>query len=268
MDYLEINRQAWNKRTATHFSSAMYDVEGFLNGGCGLREIELAEVGDVQGKSLLHLQCHFGLDTLSWARRGAEVTGVDLSDESIRKANELKVHASLDAEFICSDVYGFKGDANTEYDIVFVSYGALNWLPDLEKWAQIVSSNLKTGGHLHLVEFHPTYEFFCGDPYFSQEQPEVGEGGAYSENSDGETARIMTWPHPLSEVLNALANNGITINHLNEFPFSPYNCFDDLEELEPGRFYPKVGLHSAPMTYSIKGTKQGEQADGSNQIQR
>ena len=122
MNYLDLNRNAWNQRTATHFSSKMYDVAGFLSGGCGLKEIELSEVGDVRGKSLLHLQCHFGLDTLSWARKGARVTGVDLSDESIQKANELKEQASLEAEFICSDVYGFKSEADSKYDIVSVSY--------------------------------------------------------------------------------------------------------------------------------------------------
>ena len=257
MNYLDLNRNAWNQRTATHFSSKMYDVAGFLSGGCGLKEIELAEVGDVRGKSLLHLQCHFGLDTLSWARKGARVTGVDLSDESIRKANELKEQASLEAEFICSDVYSFENKSDSKYDIVFVSYGAINWLPDLGKWAQIISSNLKSGGHLHLIEFHPTYELLCGAPYFSQKEPEIHEEGAYSENRNDEAATIVTWPHPLSEIINALIGNGITIDHLNEFPFTPYDCFENLEEREPNRFYPKDGSHAAPVVYSIKGTKQG-----------
>lgn len=184
------------------------------------------------------------------------MTGVDLSDESIRKANELKEQASLEAEFICSDVYGFKSEADSKYDIVFVSYGAINWLPDLGKWAQIISSNLKSGGHLHLIEFHPTYELLCGDPYFSQKEPEIHEEGAYSENRNDEAATIVTWPHPLSEIINALIENGITIEHFNEFPFTPYDCFENLEEREPNRFYPKDSSHAVPVVYSIKGRKK------------
>lgn len=259
MDYLDINRNAWDKRTDTHFVSEMYDVDGFLKGGCGLKEIELSEVGDVSGKTLLHLQCHFGLDTLSWARKGAKVTGVDLSAESIKKANELKERASLPAEFICSDVYGFEKSASSKYDIVFVSYGALNWLPDLDRWARVVATSLRDGGHLHLIEFHPTYELHCGDSYFSHKEPDINEGGAYTENSDGEVAKIATWSHPLSEVINALIANGIAIDHLNEFPFCLFDCFEDLEEREQGRFYPKNTKHSIPLLYSIKGTKKGEQ---------
>ena len=186
------------------------------------------------------------------------MTGVDLSDESIKRANELKKRASLDAEFVCSDVYGFKDESDAQYDIVYVSYGALNWLPDLDRWAGVVSENLKVGGVLHLIEFHPVYEFLCGDPYFSQEAPEMNEGGAYTENSDGKTARIATWPHPLSEVMNALIKSGIRIDHLNEFPFSPFECFEDLEEREKGRFYPKGEGHLAPVTYAIEGTRLGE----------
>ena len=259
MDYLDINRSAWNKRTSIHFVSEMYDVDGFLKGGCGLKEIELSEVGDVRGKALLHLQCHFGLDTLSWARKGAKVTGVDLSPESIKRANELKGETSLEAEFICSDIYEFEKLATSRYDIVFVSYGALNWLPDLDRWARVVAKSLRDGGHLHLIEFHPTYELHCGDSYFSHKEPAINEGAAYTESGGGETAKMATWSHPLSEVMNALIGNGIAIDHLNEFPFCPFSRFDDdLEEKENGRFYHKNTKHAMPLLYSIKGTKRGE----------
>ena len=177
MDYLELNRNAWDKRTGIHVVSEMYDVDGFLKGGCSLKEIELSEVGDVRGKTLLHLQCHFGLDTLSWARKGAKVTGVDLSPESIKQANELKRKAFLKGEFICSDIYGYEKLANPNYDIVFVSYGALNWLPDLGRWARILAKSLKDGGHLHLIEYHPVYDLHCGDSYFSQKEPDINGGG-------------------------------------------------------------------------------------------
>ncbi|MDF1811506.1 MAG: class I SAM-dependent methyltransferase [Verrucomicrobiales bacterium] len=255
MDYINLNKSAWDKRTGIHFVSEMYDVDGFLNGNTSLKEIELSEVGDVSGKTLLHLQCHFGLDTLSWARKGAEVTGVDLSPESIRKANELKERASLEGEFICSDVYGFEKLTTPKYDIVFVSYGALNWLSDLDHWARIVAKSLKVGGHLHLIEFHPAHNLYCGDSYFSHKEPDINEGGAYTENCSGETVKMATWSHPLSEVINALINNGIAIDHLNEFPFTPFNNFENLEEKEKGRFYLQNTKHSIPLIFSIKGTK-------------
>ena len=234
----------------------MYDVEGFLNGGSSLKEIELAEVGDVEGKKLLHLQCHFGLDTLSWARKGARVTGVDLSPEAIKKADELKTEASLEGEFICLDEY--ESSAFPDYDIVFVSYGALNWLPDLEGWARIVAKSLKNGGHLHLIEFHPAHDLHYGEPCFSQKEPMLDEAGTYTENCDGEIAKMATWPHPLSEVINALIDNGITTNHLNEFPFSPYDCFEDPEEKEAGRIHVKGMDPSIPLVYSIKGKNKAE----------
>lgn len=257
-DCLSLNRNAWDKRTGIHFVSEMYDVDGFLRGGSSLKEIELSEVGDVSGKALLHLQCHFGLDTLSWARKGARVTGVDLSPVSIKKANELKGKASLRGEFICCDVYDYESRAACLYDIVFVSYGALNWLPDLGRWARVVAKSLRDGGHLHLVEFHPAYDLHCGDPYFSQKEPAINEGAAYTENGGSETAEMVTWSHPLGEVVNALIENGIAIDHLNEFPFSPYNCFEDLEEKEKGRFYVRNTRQPVPLLYSIKGTKIGE----------
>ena len=256
MDYISLNRNAWDQRTGIHFVSEMYDVDGFLKGGTSLKEIELSEVDEVEGKSLLHLQCHFGLDTLSWARKGAKVTGLDLSPKSIEKANELKNKASLEATFICSDVYAYEEIATTTYDIVYVSYGAINWLPDLDRWARIVAKSLKDGGVLHLVEFHPAYDMYCGESYFSHEEPEIYEGGTYTENDTEEIAKMAVWAHPLSEVINALIRNGIVIEHLNEFPFSPYNCFEDLIEKEQGRYYPENTKHSIPMVYSIKGTKK------------
>ena len=256
MDYIDLNRSAWNKRTGIHFVSERYDVDGFLKGGSSLKEIEISEVGDVLGKTLLHLQCHFGLDTLSWARKGAEVTGVDLSPESIEKANELKAKASLQADFICSDVYDYEYIATPKYDIVFASYGVLNWLPDINGWARIVAKSLKVGGHLHLVEFHPAEGLYSGDSYFSHDEPDINEGGTYTENCDGETVEMATWSHPLSEVINALIGNGIAIDHLNEFPFSPYDCSEDLEEKEKGRFYVKDPKLSIPLLYSIMGTKK------------
>lgn len=258
MDYFTINQKAWDKRTAVHVTSEMYDVEGFIAGASSLKEIELAELPDVEGKRLLHLQCHFGLDTLSWARKGAMVTGVDISPVAIDQANRLKEQLHLEAEFICSELYEFGKYVKPEYDIVFVSYGALCWLPDVSKWAEIVSKSLKPGGQLILVEFHPVHDVISGYSYFHSEEPDVEEEGTYTENCQGEQSLTVTWAHSLSEIINAIINAGIKIEHMNEFSFSPYNCFEGLEEKQKGQFYFSYKNHPIPLVYSIKGTKQAE----------
>ena len=154
-NYFDSNKELWNKKTAIHKNSDFYDLKGFMNGNNTLKDIELKELGNVKGKNILHLQCHFGLDTLSWARLGADVTGIDFSDEAISTAKQINKEAKLDAEFICSNVYDLKAKLNKKYDIVFTSYGVIGWLPDLNRWADIINYFLNPGGVFYMVEFHP-----------------------------------------------------------------------------------------------------------------
>lgn len=254
-DYLEMNRVGWDRRAAAHFDSDFYDLPGFLAGGTSLREIELAELEGVKGKSLLHLQCHFGMDTLSWARKGAICTGVDLSPVAIRKARDLAKELNLSSEFVCTDVYSFQRSASALYDIVFTSYGAICWLPDINRWAEVIASNLAVGGRFYMVEFHPVYDLLAGYSYFTQVQPDVDEEATYTENGDDAIAKLATWAHPMSSVINALLNVGIRIERVSEFPFSPYNCFEDMIEREPGRFYLSHKGNDVPIVYSITGRK-------------
>lgn len=255
MDYLKLNKEGWDKRTHVHVQSKFYDVDGFLSGKTSLKEIELSELKDVEGKKLLHLQCHFGLDTLSWARKGAIVTGVDLSPAAIRKANELKKQVNLNARFICSDIYEFGKTVTEEYDIVFTSYGVLTWLPDLTKWAEIVARSLKPGGQFYIAEFHPVHDLVRGYNYFYQSEPDVEEEGTYTENDAGESSTMVTWGHHLGKVINSLIKAGIQIQQFNEYPYSPYDCFEDLEEREEGRYYFKKMQYDVPLVYSILGKK-------------
>ena len=253
--YLEMNRVGWDKRAAAHFGSRFYDVEGFVAGRTSLREIELEELGAVAGKRLLHLQCHFGMDTLSWVRRGATCTGVDISPVATQKARELAGRTGLDADFVCSDVYGFGRGRSEPYEIVFASYGAVCWLPDLKRWAEVAASNLVVGGTFYIVEFHPIYDLLAGYSYFTRATPDVEEEGTYTENGADVVARLATWAHPLSSVINAMIGVGIRIERVSEFPFSPYNCFADMEEREPGRFYLSHRGNDVPIVYSITGRK-------------
>lgn len=255
MDYLATNKKAWDKRTKVHIESKFYDVDSFISGKSSLNDIELNEVGEVEGKSLVHLQCHFGLDTLSWARLGAKVTGVDLSQESISKAKSLAESLSLDANFICSDVYEFGKENSEIFDIVYTSYGALCWLPDLTKWAVTIANSLKIGGQVNIVEFHPINELLSGNSYFSTKEPDVASEGTYTENCTGEKSTMVTWVHPISEVINALIEAGVCIESFNEYPDSPYNCFEGLEKISDNNYQRISSGQQVPLVYSIKGRK-------------
>jgi 2-polyprenyl-3-methyl-5-hydroxy-6-metoxy-1,4-benzoquinol methylase len=253
--YFAMNRAGWDQRVKAHVESRFYDVDGFLAGATSLREIERAELAAVRGKKLLHLQCHFGLDTLSWARRGAICTGVDISPAAIGQARDLAQRARVEAEFVCSDVYGFVAGSAGPYDIVFTSYGALCWLPDLDRWAAVVASNLAPGGLFYMVEFHPIHDLLAGYSYFTRAEPDVEEEATYTENGADVITKMAVWAHPLSSVINALVGAGIRVERLNEFPFSPYNCFEGLVEREPGRLYLRHRGHDVPMVYSLTGRK-------------
>ncbi|MDO6427941.1 class I SAM-dependent methyltransferase [Thalassotalea sp. 1_MG-2023] len=255
MDYLSINRKAWDERTKIHINSRFYDVDAFIGGKSSLNKIELNQVGDVKGKTLLHLQCHFGLDTLSWARKGASVTGVDLSVEAIAQANKLKNKLGLTATFIAADLYQFSDDNAKQYDIVYTSYGALCWLPDIDRWAQTVAKALLPGGELHLIEFHPAIDLLTGYSYFSSVDPDVEVEETYTENSDGAKSTIVTWPHSLADVITALISVGLYIEQVNEFPYSPYNCLEDLDYVAEHGYQLLHKGQQVPLIYAIKARK-------------
>lgn len=256
-NYLDINRASWNARTAVHIESDFYDMPAFLSGKTSLKSIELEILGNITGMEILHLQCHFGQDTLSLARMGAKVTGVDLSDSAITKARELNQTLHLDAEFICCDVYGFSEINVKQYDIIFTSYGTIGWLPDLDKWAGVIKQALKPGGRFILVEFHPVVWMFDNDftkiayNYFNSEPIIETETGTYADKSASIEQEYITWNHPLSDVFTALRNQGFTIESLKEYDYSPYNCFTGTKKIGDSEFIIEKLGNRIPMTYSI-----------------
>lgn len=261
MDYLSTNRQSWNAWADVNFSSKFYDVPAFLAGRNSLNAIELELLGDVRGKSILHLQCHFGQDTLSLARMGASVTGVDFSENAIEKARALAAELEADASFICCDVYSLKEHLDRQFDVVFTSYGTIGWLPDLGKWAGIVSHFLKPGGHFVFAEFHPVVWMFDDQfekvayPYL-QADPIVEEGiSSYADRESDAKGAFVSWNHGLSEVVNNLIAQGIRIERFNEYDYSPYDCFKGTEEYEPGKFRIAKWGSRLPMVYSLLGEK-------------
>lgn len=263
-NYKEINRKSWNTKTDIHIKSEFYDVKGFLNGRSSLNEIELELLGDIKGKSILHLQCHFGQDTISLARLGAKVTGVDLSDKAITRAKEFaqQTNTGTDTEFICCDIYDLPKHLDKSFDIVFTSYGTIGWLPDLDKWAAIISRFLKPKGKFVFAEFHPVVWMFDDD--FEKVDYEYLNSGAIVETYSGSYAEkeakieqeYVMWNHGTSEVINSLIANNITIEAFNEYDYSPYNCFNKTIEFEPQKFRIKHLGKKIPMVFSLLGKKK------------
>ncbi|MDQ3956067.1 MAG: class I SAM-dependent methyltransferase [Actinomycetota bacterium] len=232
------NRALWDKWTKVHLEGDFYHVDSFKAGDSRLRDYEIEEVGGVAGKDLLHLQCHFGLDTLSWARLGARVTGADYSEAAVAEARKLAVEVGLEARFVCSDVYDLSGVLEGDFDIVYTSRGVLGWLPDIEGWADVVAHFVRPGGLFYITEVHPFAQVFDDDesitelrvkyPYFSQaEALTFPVQGSYADRG----ARVehdfeYGWNHSLGEIVTALASRGLRIEFLHEFPFlewpSPY----------------------------------------------
>jgi SAM-dependent methyltransferase len=258
MDYQQINKDSWNKRTDAHWESDFYDVQGFLDGKSSLNDIELSLLGNIQGKKLLHLQCHFGQDTLSLGRMGANVTGVDLSDRAIARANELSGAAGIPAEFICCDLYDLPAHLQDTFDIVFSSYGTVGWLPDLDRWASLINRYLKPGGRFIFAEFHPVVWMFDNDfttvqyNYFKDEAIVENESGTYANREAPISHQSVTWNHSLSEVMGSLLKQGMQIRQFHEYDYSPYNCFNATEEFEPQKFRISKWGNKIPMVYSLE----------------
>jgi len=263
--YYDVNRKRWDELVAIHAASQEYDLEGFIAGKNSLHSVELEAFGDVSGKSLLHLQCHFGLDTLSWARLGAKVTGVDFSETGIELAREIAKKIGVDAEFVCCNVYDLPENLDAEFDIVFTSYGALCWLPDMGEWARIVSRYLKPGGTFFVAEFHPfMWVFDFEDPsefkvkysYWQGEEPDYYESENTYADQDAKVENWGTynWAHPVSEVVNALITAGLTVTEMGEYPYSVDGTqMAFMERREDG--YHDMPGYGLPLMYSIKATK-------------
>lgn len=260
-DYFKVNREAWNKKTAIHKNASFYDVPSFMSGKSTLNQAELEGLGSVMDKSMLHLQCHFGLDTLSWAREGARVTGIDFSDAAIQTAKQLSQEANIPASFICCNVYDTSQFISETFDIVFTSYGVTGWLPDLDRWAAVIATALKPGGTFFLAEFHP-FVWMMDDsfrsikyPYHNQEVIREEITGTYADRASEITYTEYGWNHSLSEVISSLLRHGLTIRQFKEYPYSYYPCFQNMVAGVDGNWR-IIGLEDKiPMMYSLKATK-------------
>jgi SAM-dependent methyltransferase len=262
---MKSNQEMWNDWAPLHAQSDFYDVEGFKKGRCTLYAMELEEMGDVSGKSLLHLQCHFGLDTLSWARRGAKVTGVDFSGEAIEIARSLSSELGMDANFICSNIYDLPENLKGEFDIVYTSAGVLCWLPDLHRWAQIISHFLSSGGFFYILEGHPFLNMLLSDSpdmtgpeitrsYFYTIDPEEYQTDvSYAGIKTDKPHTANEWTHSMGDIVNSLISGGLRIEFLHEFPVSFFKCLPFMERDETGLW--RIPGDRIPLTFTIKASK-------------
>ncbi len=265
------NRRWWDDVTGPHLHSAFYDVAGFRNGRSSLPAYVQEEVGDVEKKKLLHLQCHFGLDTLSWARLGADVTGVDFGGEAIRQARQLATEVGIEARFDEANIYDLGDRFDGAFDIVFTSYGALPWLHDLRQWAEIITNALKPGGLFYMAEFHPFFDTLQDGrpiaepvdahvdyPYFDPGEPLVvaGRDGADYADTTLHTGRdTYEWFHSLEDVIGSLLRVGLRIEMFREQDFCLYRARRGMARGADGFWRLPEGVPSVPLMYSLRARK-------------
>eukprot|EP00435_Cladocopium_sp_Y103_P078475 s1_g2214.t1 len=269
--WLELNKASWNERAPIHVNSSMhgYDLDAFKAGRSTLVNGELNAIDDVTGKELVHLQCHFGLDTLSWARAGAKVTGLDFSETAISAAQDIAAEIGVDAEFVVSNVYDAAKVLGRQYDIVYTGIGAICWLPDIDAWAQVMADLVKPGGEFYFVEFHPiewiwdeylkhdAHSLTPGYDYFTPKQGlALHEPGSYA-NRDAVTEHNDTvqWNHNLGEVVTALIKAGLRITELKEHDTTMVKVWDFLEDAGNGLYRMPADRTNLPFMYTLRAVK-------------
>jgi len=269
--YIAENRALWDEWTAIHEASAFYRLDEFRAGGVRIRPYEIDEIGSVDGLSLLHLQCHFGIDTLSWARLGAHVTGADFSPAAIELASRLAIELGFpEARFVRSTIDDLPNVLDGRFDVVYTSGGVLGWLPDVRDWARVVAHFVKPGGRFYITEIHPVAQVFEDDgvepgelipryPYWEHREPlSFPVQGSYADR----TARLTAaeehgWDHGLGEIVTALIEAGLEIRSLREFPFVRWEL-PFLVEGDDGTWrLPPTVRGELPLFFSILARKPG-----------
>ena len=267
-EYFKANQKMWDEFAKENFQveNEFYSVKAFLEGKTSLRQFELKEVGNVKGKTLLHLQCHFGLDTLSWAREGAIVTGIDFSGEAIRLAKILADKADLSGNFIQTNLYDLPKVLSEKFDIVYTSIGVLCWLNDLKKWAEIIAYFLNSGGFFYIADGHPVKNMFDHEnqkelqlkfDYFHKSEPMefTAEGSYASSDSHMKPHKEYEWKHSISDILNSLIQAGLKIEFFNEYPFTPMGMVSFSEKDSNGYYRLTNQKAEIPLMFTLKALK-------------
>lgn len=266
---LRDNNALWDEWTRIHEGSEFYDLAGFKRGGIRLRRHEIDEIGSVEGLDLLHLQCHFGIDTLSWARLGARVTGADFSDAAVELARSIATEIGIvDARFVRSDLYDLPNVLDGDFDVVYTSRGVLGWLPDIRRWAEVVAHFVRPGGRFYITEIHPIAQALENEgvgrgeivvryPYWEHPEPlSFAVKGSYADPEAEVAAQTEHgWDHGLGEIVTALIDAGLRIESLREYPFLDWQL-DFLVEADDGTWrLPPDFEGELPLSFSILATR-------------
>ncbi len=261
---MEANRAHWEERVPHHIASDFYDMPAFRAGGDTLGEQQRDEVGDVEGKTLLHLQCHFGQDTMSWARLGATVTGLDFSAEAVAAARELAQELNIPAEFVEANVYDATETlGGRQFDIVYTALGVLGWLPDIEAWGAAVAACLRPGGTFYIREFHPMAWIFddaegvtdltVRHPYWTPAEPLREEAsGSYATGAATTQNVTYWWNHSLGQVITALTQAGLVVEFVHEFDYAGFRMLPFMEQSADGYWRLPEHAESVPLMFSIR----------------
>jgi SAM-dependent methyltransferase len=271
-DYRDVNRASWDERVPAHAASPDYAVSRFREDPAFLSEVvtfDLPRLGDIAGLDGVHLQCHIGTDTVSLARLGAQMTGLDFSAPALAQGRILAAAAGLDVDFVESDLYGAPEALGTaRFDLVYTGIGALCWLPDVRRWAEVVASLLRPGGRLFIREGHPVLWSIADPrpdgllvlefPYFEQKEPLVwDEGGTYVQ-TDVEFTNNTTheWNHGLGEIVGAVLAAGLRLTALEEHDTVPWNALPgQMHDTGRGEFQLTDRPERLPHTYTLQARK-------------
>lgn len=257
--FTRANLASWEARVPVHAASRFYDVRGFLRGRSSLLPLELAEVGPVKDRRLLHLQCHFGLDTLSWARRGARVTGVDFSPSAVAKAGELAGRAGLSADFVLSDVYSLGRRLKGRFDIVYATYGVFCWIGDLKRWFRTAARFLKPGGFVYVADDHPFAGVFEDSgrrpviDYFTDKALRVPPAATYTDGPRRKMPATYEWWYTVADLLDAVKSAGLRLDYFHEHPFTAWRRFAGMRKGKDGLWRAPGG--KLPLLFSLKAYK-------------
>ncbi len=239
-DYLELNRANWDDRVPAHVASVDYAVRRFIDDPLFLSDVvrfDLPLLGDVSGLRAAHLQCHIGTDTVSLARLGASLTGLDFSGPAVAEATRLAAATGADARFVQADVYDAAGVLGRgSFDLVYTGVGALNWLPDIRRWARVVADLLRPGGRLFIRDGHPMLlaldpdsdgRLVVTEPYFETAQAYVSDEAGTYVDTDVVIGHTVTheWNHGIGETVTALLEAGLTLTGLAEHDTVPWRAF-------------------------------------------
>lgn len=262
-----VNLAKWDESVPLHVASASYDVPSFLKGRNTLERLEIKEVGSVRRKSLLHLQCHFGMDTLSWARLGARVTGIDFSPAAIRQARRLATRTGIPSRFLRSNIYDVPALSLGTFDIVYTAKGAICWLPDLAAWARIIRQHLAPGGLFYLLEDHPMSDVFGNDGpvrelvlvhrYFQPGALREEYDGTYATSQRMRHRVSYSLIHPVSEVLGALLAAGMVVEQVHEFAYTYWKKFPFMQEDARGYWHLSKDDGMVPLMWSVRARAPG-----------